>query len=142
MAIGSLARLGAKAIKAGAKGLGKKTGKIGKLGTKTQKNIIAGGALGAAFTGRKKPKAQNPTKLPKQKQSPSSRDKAKTRPTVKKKNIVTDKKGNAVRTKDGKAVTFKGKNFNAGKTAGDLRRSNKRGGGMMKKRMKRGGRAR
>ena len=149
MGVGTLAKLGAKAIKAGAKGLKNKKnfkglGKVGtgKLGTKTQKNIIAGGLLGAAFTGRKKPKAQTPTKLPKQKQSPSSRDKAKTRPTVKKKNIVTDKKGNAVRTKDGKAVTFKGKNFNAGKTAGDLRRSNKMGGGMMKKRMKRGGRAR
>jgi len=157
MALGALAKLGTKAAKAAMKARKVTTKNIGKgvkmtsskkvgsgirkLGDKNQRRIIAGGAAGAAVSTRKKPKAQTPTKLPKQKQLPASRDKAKARPTVKKSNIVTDKKGNAVRTKDGKAVTFKGKDFNAGKTAGALRRSNKMGGGMMKKRMKRGGRA-
>lgn len=157
MALGALARLGTKAAKAAMKARKVTTKNIGKgvkmtsskkvgsgirkFGDKNQRRIIAGGALGAVASGRKKPKAQTPTKLPKQKQLPASRDKAKARPAVKKKNIVTDKQGNAVRTKDGKAVTFKGKDFNAGKTAGALRRSNKMGGGMMKKRMKRGGRA-
>jgi len=157
MAIAALAKLGTKAAKAAMKARKVTTKNIGKgvkmtsskkvgsgirkLGDRNQRRIIAGGAAGAAVSTRKKPKAQTPTKLPKQKQLPVSRDKAKARPTVKKSNIVTDKKGNAVRTKDGKAVTFKGKDFNAGKTAGALRRSNKMGGGMMKKRMKRGGRA-
>jgi len=153
MALSALAKLGTKAAKAAmkarkvtTKNIGKKVGSgIRKFGDKNQRRIIAGGAAGAAVSGRKKPKAEstkNKTASGKTSAKTSSlKNIGKTTKVTPVKNAVRTKDGQIVRSKDGKAVTFKGKDFNAGKTAGALRRSNKMGGGMMKKRMKRGGRA-
>ena len=52
------------------------------------------------------------------------------------KNAVRSKDGKIVRSKSGKAITFGGAN-----KGGARSRQGKMGGGMMKKRMKRGGRA-
>ena len=52
------------------------------------------------------------------------------------KNAVRSKDGKIVRSKEGKAVTFGGAN-----KGGKKSREGRMGGGMMKKRMKRGGRA-
>ena len=59
--------------------------------------------------------------------------------TTPKKNLLSKKDGTAVRTKTGKTIGVKGNKLP--KKVGSLFRSNKMGGGMMKKRMKRGGRA-
>mgnify|MGYP003671004115 CR=1 FL=1 len=135
MLIGGIAKGIAKGIKA----LKKNKGKIG--GT-----AIVGGA---ATQLKKKPKAETPKKKPlAQGTSEKGRGKAGTKRNVLKRGnkfggsgvepskIVTDKKGNAVRSKDGKAVTFGGAN-----KGGKKSREGRMGGGMMKKRMKRGGRA-
>tara|TARA_R110002072_G_scaffold76450_1_gene179416 strand:+ start:15 stop:449 length:435 start_codon:yes stop_codon:yes gene_type:complete len=118
MLIGGIAKGIAKGIKA----LKKNKGKIG--GT-----AIVGGA---ATQLKKKPKAETPKKKP---LAQGTSEKGRGR-GAKPSKIVTDKKGNAVRSKDGKAVTFGGAN-----KGGKKSREGRMGGGMMKKRMKRGGRA-
>jgi len=128
MAIGTLAKLGLKGLK--------------KLkNKKVAAGVVAGGGAGSLL--KKKPKAET---LPKRKASgktsaktSSLKNKGKTTKVTPVKNAVKTKDGKIVRDKNKKAVTFGGNK--SPKKVGSLFRSNKMGGGMMKKRMKRGGRA-
>jgi hypothetical protein len=137
MAIAALAKLGAKALK---KFKGGKTSTIKKIGDKNQRRIIAGGAAGAAVSSRKKPKASSTKKKiasgKTSAKTSSLKNIGKTTKVTPVKNAVRTKDGQIVRSKDGKAVTFGGANKGGAKS-----REGRMGGGMMKKRMKRGGRA-
>jgi len=131
MAIGTLAKFGAKALKK------LKNKKVGK-------GVAAGaGVGGVGFLTKKKPKAETTTKKiasgKTSAKTSSLKNKGKTTKVTPVKNAVRTKDGKIVRSKDGKAVTFGGNK--SPKKVGSLFRSNKMGGGMMKKRMKRGGRA-
>lgn len=135
MAVGTIIKLGQKGIKL------LKDNKIPIIGV--------GGAAGVGTLTKKNPKAETTTIKPTKRPTASGKTSAKTSGLKNKgrttkvtpvKNPVRSKKdGTIVRDKNKKAVTFGGNKLP--KKVGSLFRSNKMGGGMMKKRMKRGGRA-
>ena len=107
---------------------------------KNKKKIAGGVAVGAGATQvKKRPQAETTPKTKTVRKSAKTsglKNLGKTTKVTPVKNAVRSKDGKIVRSKSGKAVTFGGAN-----KGGARSREGRMGGGMMKKRMKRGGRA-